>query len=110
LAAIKDSMFEFKSCYSIGQKQIGSFVETNIKPRKAAFARVKVIPNPRAGLLAQVREVIRVKRREFSELSERVEIEYSSATGPVQRLSRRVAKDSEIATLIKHAMQQIDNE
>ena len=66
LAAFKDSIFEFQSCYSIGQKQIGSFVETNIKPRKAAFARVKVIPNPRARLLAQVREVIRVKRREFS--------------------------------------------
>jgi hypothetical protein len=34
----------------------------------------------------------------FRELSERVETEYSSATGPVQRFSRREAKDSEIAT------------
>ena len=46
----------------------------------------------------------------FRELSERVEIGYSSAAGAVQRFSRRVAKDSAIATLIKHAMQQIDNE
>jgi hypothetical protein len=38
------------------------------------------------------------------------EIEYSSAAGAVLRFSRRVAKDSEIATLIKHAMPQIDNE
>ncbi len=46
----------------------------------------------------------------FRELSERVAIEYSSAAGAVQRFSRRGAKDSEIATLIKHALQQIDNE
>jgi hypothetical protein len=45
----------------------------------------------------------------FRELSERVEIEYSSAAGAVQRFSRRVAKDSAIATLIKHAREQIDN-
>jgi hypothetical protein len=46
----------------------------------------------------------------FGELSERVGIEYSSAAGAVQRFPRRVAKDSAIATLINHAMQQIDNE
>ena len=33
----------------------------NIEPTKAALATGKVIPNPKARLLAQVREVIRVK-------------------------------------------------
>ena len=40
-------------------------------------------------------------------MNERVEIEYSSAT--VQRFSRRVAKDSEIGTLIQRTTQQIDS-
>ena len=33
----------------------------NIEPTKAAFATVKVVPNPKARLLAQVREVSRVR-------------------------------------------------
>jgi hypothetical protein len=36
-------------------------VGANTEPTKAAFAAVKVIPNPKARLLVQVREVIRVK-------------------------------------------------
>jgi integron integrase len=36
-------------------------VGANIEPTKAAFAMVKVVPNPKTRLLTQVREVIRVK-------------------------------------------------
>ena len=46
----------------------------------------------------------------FRELSEQVEIAYSSAAGAVRRFSGRMAQDSAIATLLKQAMQQIDNE
>ena len=46
----------------------------------------------------------------FRELSELVEVEYSSAAGAVQRFYRRVTKDAEIARLVKHALEQIDNE
>jgi hypothetical protein len=36
-------------------------VGENIEPTKAVFAMAKVIPNPKARLSDQVREVIRVK-------------------------------------------------
>ena len=46
----------------------------------------------------------------FRELRERGETQYSSAAGPVQRFSGQVAKDAKIAILIKHTIQQINNE
>jgi len=36
-------------------------VSANIEPTKAAFSATKVIPNPKARLLDQVRELMRVK-------------------------------------------------